>query len=758
MFTKVSNFQCVNETCINHNESVNSQQNQFNYNGYGGYGGYGGYNSYGGYGIGNMYGTNMFINQVLTMTIIPLITTTFTVFLTNMVKDIKKLIEKIFNFLQKSCDDKNLIQYELYNEKNQINDEVIHLIWHINKTCSLKEGNMIYINEIISNTNTEIDLMLCPIEQNNVNTNLDNDLTQNTNNFNTSNDYMSNLNKAKNTKISNNSLNYTFVKINDKHKKFYYGVSSSKLCIMSKKANIEEIAKYIMQIKLEYDEYKSEIGKNIMKEKQIYIQLYNIPENNNYGSNEKININPNVMPLIWYMNKKKIITQGVLLNKSFTNNNNNSNNNTFIFRNEDNGNLNKNEANENLNNESDDIIIMPFIEYNEKNDIDNKSKKSNSDNNVEIEFKKKNNTDIKIELEKYIYCECMFKKKQSKQYPYDTKTIEYIKIFSTKYSVMEINDFLQQIETQYNIYIKQKNKIQHIYTFISTNNTLQYNRLNLDTSQTFEHLFFSQKDEILNDIDKFLNIEYYKKFGMKRKLGYLFCGPIGCGKSALVSAITNKLSRSLKSIPISLIKTNSDFEKAYLDIKYDAQLIKNDEVVITFDEIDSIENNQNLIKKSQNKQKDESHEEKKQEIPIPTIIINNSSGENSKNEVPIQTNISDDKLNIGIVLSKIDGNEEQDGIVIIATCNDIDNLDPALYRNGRFKLVRLSYVGAKEIAQMIEKYCEIKVNSEQYTKIRNDKIIQTLNIKHLIANYLLEKNFVITSNDIDDVITRINKL
>ena len=76
-----------------------------------------------------------------------------------------------------------------------------------------------------------------------------------------------------------------------------------------------------------------------------------------------------------------------------------------------------------------------------------------------------------------------------------------------------------------------------------------------------EHLFFEKKNEILNDIKNFSNVEYYQKFGMKRKLGYLLVGPPGSGKSALVTAISNELERSLKNIPIGLIKTNSEFLK-----------------------------------------------------------------------------------------------------------------------------------------------------------------------------------------------------
>lgn len=59
---------------------------------------------------------------------------------------------------------------------------------------------------------------------------------------------------------------------------------------------------------------------------------------------------------------------------------------------------------------------------------------------------------------------------------------------------------------------------------------------------------------------------------------------------------------------------------------------------------------------------------------------------------------------------------------------------------------------------MIEKYCEKTLSQSQIEKIRNDKIIQTLNIKHVIAKYLLEKNFDINNDDLNEIINKINKL
>ena len=245
-----------------------------------------------------------------------------------------------------------------------------------------------------------------------------------------------------------------------------------------------------------------------------------------------------------------------------------------------------------------------------------------------------------------------------------------------------------------------KNK--YLYSYISTKSTNKFSKINIDKTQTFEHLFFNKKEEILNDIKNFTNIDYYNKFSFKRKLGYLFCGPPGSGKTSLVTAITNELKRLLKSIPISLIDTNSDFEEAYNNTTFDEINIQSNEIVITFDEIDSAFESQNLNKNLSNndnkKDPNNSVTDKKEQNSNQTIIINN------KEENCIKLNKREDTLNIGIILSKIDDNECQDGTVIIATCNDNSKLDPALYRNGRLKLIELNYAGSNEIKEMIEKY------------------------------------------------------
>lgn len=699
----------------------------------------------------NSFGSTMMYNQVLTMTIIPLITTLFTTFSTLIINNINKLIKLILDYYNQKISNKKYIEFDLYfnNNPNEYNMDAIHLIWYINKTNSVKGGKLISFIKLKNNENGEnVDILLCPAHAQ------DDKTSNNINNINNNRSMQyANMQLDNNNNIKendNNNQDFRYIKINDERGIFYYGINNNKISIMSYEASINNIGEYIFDIMTKYEEHKSIIIGNIITEKQIFIELYVDIKINGFSSNLPTELNVKAIPIIWYLNKKKIITKGLLAKKDSINNNNSRLDyymppqqqmpDKFNSKKEDNQ----------------EIIIIPIIEKNNinNNTSNDKNKDQTNDKKSQNNNDNNNNKQEKFEIDKDIFCQLVL---LSKKGQYGETNKEHIIISSEKYSINELSDYLEGIEKQYNEYMSERVKNKYLYSYISTKSINKFSKINLDKTQTFEHLFFDKKKEILNDIKNFTNIDYYNKFSFKRKLGYLFCGPPGSGKTALVTAITNELKRSLKSIPISLIDTNSEFEEAYNNTTFDGVTIQSDEIVITFDEIDSALESQNLTKNlSNNNDKTDSNNDKKEQNSNQTIIINNK-GENNE-ESCLKLNKRDDMLNIGIILSKIDGNESQDGTVIIATCNDKSKLDPALYRNGRLKLIELNYAGSNEIKEMIEKYCEKTLSQNQIEKIRNDKIIQTLNIKHVIAKYLLEKNFDIDDDDVNEITDNINKL
>jgi len=345
------------------------------------------------------------------MTIVPLITTIFTTLLIPLISDIKKLVTYIINYYNLKYDKKKLIQYKLYHG-NKINDEILPIIWFINKTKSIKEGNILKFEEIIDNKN-KINMLLCPLYKKSN----DNDNTEY--NYKTNNNNNSSVNSSSNINDSTNKYeDYFFVKINDGKNLYYYGINSNNFCLMSYNSSIQELGEYILEIKKQYLECKSEMDKNLLKEKKIYIDLYqDSNNNNNFGTMYSKLINKNVIPLIWYLNKKKIITEGILskLNDSSNFDNvSNEFNNQLITESDK---INKAPSNitsltiSKKNN--DDIIIMPFVNENNSNEInsennDDKNKISNKNLNSNI-----NNDNSKYyEVDKYIFCNFAFKKKK----------------------------------------------------------------------------------------------------------------------------------------------------------------------------------------------------------------------------------------------------------------------------------------------------------------------------------------------------------
>jgi len=330
-------------------------------------------------------------------------------------------------------------------------------------------------------------------------------------------------------------------------------------------------------------------------------------------------------------------------------------------------------------------------------------------------------------------------------------------VSSNKKTIPELYQFFNDIEKSYNESIIIDKRRLMIYKEFTKGMPL-FHRLNIDTTQTFDNLFFSQKENILKDIQKISDVEYHKKYGLKRKLSYMFSGSPGTGKTCVATAIANYLNRTIVYIPISRITENKQIEKILYDnncygcfggkpsetkdeISFNCDSINDidyNKYVFFFDEIDSI--GTKFVKK-ENESDDEDEDTKK------NVVIVNTGDKESK---PITTPEQKDKFEIGLFLNILDGNSNQDGMIIIATANNLSKLDPAIYRDGRMKHIVFAYLGRREIVEMLEKYSETELTNEQKQRIRDDKKIVTLTLKNFyISNIHL---------NIDDLINKINEL
>ena len=295
-----------------------------------------------------------------------------------------------------------------------------------------------------------------------------------------------------------------------------------------------------------------------------------------------------------------------------------------------------------------------------------------------------------------------------------------MKLKSYKHNVKYIDDFINRCIIEYNDYIdkKTKNRIYHfiyqgkkndkmIFTsnIISSNDKFISNRKNYET---FDNIFHSNKNMIMKDIDRLHDFEYYKRTGMRRKKGYLFYGLPGTGKTSTVMAMSNYDNRHIIEVPYDRIKTNEEFESILSLKRINEIKFHPDNIIILFDELNM---------KNKNKSDSESESESDSDSESDSNKNSDSESESGKFKKNI-TKYKSTNISLTTILSRLDGIGNYNGLIIVATTNNIKYIDEAVYRDGRLSLVQFKLASYEDIVNIIEKYYEISINDDQLTKIK----------------------------------------
>lgn len=192
--------------------------------------------------------------------------------------------------------------------------------------------------------------------------------------------------------------------------------------------------------------------------------------------------------------------------------------------------------------------------------------------------------------------------------------------------------------------------------------------------ETFDHMIGPNKNILIHDIELLRDIQYYEKKGLRRKRGYLFYGPPGCGKTSHVMAMANFDNRHIIEIPLSRVKTAQQFESLLHIKEIEGIPITKDKVIYLFDELDLA------------LEKIEEREAKETKGGMCLC-------ESKKKD--------EDSVSLDVLLSRLDGIGSYQGMIVVATTNHKDKLPNALIRTGRLTPMEFTYVTREDICTMM---------------------------------------------------------
>lgn len=310
------------------------------------------------------------------------------------------------------------------------------------------------------------------------------------------------------------------------------------------------------------------------------------------------------------------------------------------------------------------------------------------------------------------------------KYKTDKGTYEYVWVYSNKlYSNnnIQLNNCVEFILNYYkNCELKEKeendeDRILNIFEVVVTGNLkVDLVKLgNVNKNKTFDTIYFTDKPKLLSTLNKFKsNTLYPKGLSLDNKLGILLYGEPGTGKTGSITAIANYLKRDIILIN-NLNNLNATFNliKGYYKTH-----------IIVFDEIDYI-----LTKKSKEFNfKDlsliENMEEKK-------IIFEQMKESANTDET-------------SLILKFLDGIEDNNERIIIATTNEADKINPLFLRPGRFDLkLELSYCTIEMWTDIIKVMYNDYIFNEEHQRYINKKITPLILINTIVTTTSLQECF-----------------
>ncbi|KAJ4821240.1 P-loop containing nucleoside triphosphate hydrolases superfamily protein [Rhynchospora pubera] len=233
-------------------------------------------------------------------------------------------------------------------------------------------------------------------------------------------------------------------------------------------------------------------------------------------------------------------------------------------------------------------------------------------------------------------------------YPRNEERKYYCLTFHKRHRQLVEGEYLNHILQEGRAAILQ-NRQRKLFTNNPSSNWYNYrgsvwSHVKFEHPVTFDTLAMDpeKKAVILDDLATFREgKEYYHRIGKAWKRGYLLYGPPGTGKSSMISAIANYLEYDVYDLELTVIKTNTELRKIFIETTGKSIIV-----------IEDIDCSLDLTNKRKEKKKEKDDEEKEKLLP----------GQEEKDD--------NSKLTLSGLLNFIDG-------LCIRTLLGIVNITPA---------------------------------------------------------------------------------
>ncbi len=308
-----------------------------------------------------------------------------------------------------------------------------------------------------------------------------------------------------------------------------------------------------------------------------------------------------------------------------------------------------------------------------------------------------------------------------------------IYIYSYKYSLSYLKKYIDNITDKYIKSISESRVgKQFVYSlkYISPENksdidssTDYWNENKFDTARSFDNLFFDGKEQLLEQINFFLNNkEWYYANGIPYTLGIGLHGMPGTGKTSFIKALAKLTERHIVVLSFKMIKTKHDLENFFFEHRYNEKnenySIGWDKKIIVFEDIDCMDN----IVLDRNKKIDEDISlGDKEESSLKESLVELLQTSNALKESELSTILKkedDNKITLDDILNLWDGIIETPGRMIVITSNHYNELDPALVRPGRIDITHeMTNASHKTISQIYNFCFKKQIDTEKLSKI-----------------------------------------